>query len=110
VHDETGVYPLLRRVRYKHADLAFEISVVLSYMGEEYVATTLVSGDRSGPVRRTQIGSNTAHTGYRMRRALMGTGRQIRCGNYSGSNCRAAETEHAPRQMWILAPLMPGVP
>jgi hypothetical protein len=70
VPDETGVYPLLRRVRYRRNDLTVEISLVLSYMGEEYVATTLVSGDRSGSVRRTQIGSNTAHTGYQMRRAL----------------------------------------
>jgi hypothetical protein len=43
VPDETGVYPLLRRVRYKRSDLTVEISLVLSYMGEEYVATTLVS-------------------------------------------------------------------
>lgn len=70
VPDETGVYPLLRRVRYKRSDLTLEISLVLSYMGEEYVATTLVSGERSGSVRRTQIGSTTAHTGYQMRRAL----------------------------------------
>jgi len=36
-------------------------------MGEEYVATELVSEDGSGSVRRTQIGSGTAHTGYQMR-------------------------------------------
>lgn len=67
---ETGVYPLLRRVRYNRSDLALEISLVLSYMGEEYVATSLVTEDRPGSVRRTQIGSSTAHTGYQMRRAL----------------------------------------
>jgi hypothetical protein len=72
VSDEIGVYPLLRRVRYKRPDLAFEISLVLSYMGmgEEYVATDLVSEDASGSVRRTEIGTSTAHTGYQMRRAL----------------------------------------
>jgi hypothetical protein len=37
VPDETGLYPLLRRVRYKRSDLTLEISLVLSYMGEEYV-------------------------------------------------------------------------
>src|SRR5216683_2846055 len=63
VPDETGVYPLLRRVRYKRTDLAFEISLVLSYMGEEYVSTDLVSEDDSGSVRRTEIGSCTVHTG-----------------------------------------------
>ena len=68
--DETDVYPLLRRVRYMRSDLAVEISLVLSYMGEEYVATHLVSEDDSGSVRRTEIGSRTAHTGYQMRRAL----------------------------------------
>lgn len=64
------MYPLLRRVRYNRSDLALEISLVLSYMGEEYVATSLVTEDRPGSVRRTQIGSSTAHTGYQMRRAL----------------------------------------
>ena len=43
---------------------------MLSYMGEEYVATALVSEDDSGSIRRTEIGSSTAHTGYQMRRAL----------------------------------------
>jgi hypothetical protein len=70
VPDEAGVYPLLRRVRYERTDLAVEISLVLSYMGEEYVAAHLVSEDDSGSVRRTEIGSSTAHTGYQMRRAL----------------------------------------
>jgi hypothetical protein len=70
VPNEAGAYPLLRRVRYWRTGLAIEISLVLSYMGEEYVATELVSEDGSGSVRRTQIGSGAAHTGYQMRRAL----------------------------------------
>jgi hypothetical protein len=70
VPDEAGVYPLLRRVRYERTDLAVEISLVLSYMGEEYVAAHLVSEDDFGSVRRTEIGSSAAHTGYQMRRAL----------------------------------------
>lgn len=70
VPEEADVYPLLRRVRYERADLAVEISLVLSYMGEEYVAAHLVSEDDSGSVRRTEVGSSTAHTGYQMRRAL----------------------------------------
>jgi hypothetical protein len=51
VPDEAGVYPLLRRVRYRRTGCAIEISLVLSYMGEEYVATGLVSEDGSGSVR-----------------------------------------------------------
>ena len=70
VPDETGVYPLLRRVLYRRTGLAVEISLVLSYMGEEHVAAALVYEDDSGSVRRTEIGSGTAHTGYQMRHAL----------------------------------------
>jgi hypothetical protein len=70
VDDKTGVYPLLRRVRYTRADLAVEISLALSYMGEEHVDTDLIRRGDGGAVHRTQIGSNTAHTGYQMRRAL----------------------------------------
>jgi hypothetical protein len=65
-----GVYPLLRRVRYQRDNVIIEASLVLSYMGEEYVATTLAHKDRSGASQRTEIASNTAHTGYQMRRAL----------------------------------------
>jgi hypothetical protein len=70
VPEEVGVYPLLRRVRYERTNLAVEISLVLSYMGEEYVAVHLVSEDDAGSVRRTEIGSSAAHSGYQMRRAL----------------------------------------
>jgi hypothetical protein len=38
--------------------------------GEEHVDTHLVRQDDSGAVHRTQIRSDTAHTGYQMRRAL----------------------------------------
>lgn len=68
--DETGPYPLLRRVRFRRADLAVEISLVLSYMGEEYVAADLVTEDAAGSVHRAEIGRGTAHTGYQMRRVL----------------------------------------
>jgi hypothetical protein len=70
VPDEAGVYPLLRRVRFERADVAIEISLVLSYMGEEYVTSDLVNADKSGSVHRTKIRQDTAHTGYQMRRAL----------------------------------------
>jgi hypothetical protein len=70
VPDEAGVYPLLRRVRYPRTGCAIEISLVLWYMGEEYVDAGLVSEDGSGSVRRTPIGSGAAHAGCQMRRAL----------------------------------------
>jgi hypothetical protein len=58
------------RVTYHRGDLAIEASLVLWYMGEEYVATTQIVGTPDGAAQRTQIARNTAHTGYQMRRAL----------------------------------------
>jgi hypothetical protein len=69
-HDDTGVYPLMGRLRFKRGDLVIEVTLVLSYMGEEYVATSLVYESRSDSGRRTEVGHSTAHTGYQMRRAL----------------------------------------
>jgi hypothetical protein len=63
-------YPVLRTCRYDHGDFAVEVSLTLSYMGEEYVTATLVSAVGPGAARRSQIGQGTAHTGYQMRRAL----------------------------------------
>jgi hypothetical protein len=70
VRGENGPYPLLLRVRFARPGLSVEISLVLSYMGEEYVAADLVAEDESGWGRRTEIGRGTAHTGYQMRHAL----------------------------------------
>jgi hypothetical protein len=71
VPSETGVYyPLLRTVRYKRTRLVLEISLVLSYMGEEYAAThscPRTIPDQSAARRSV---SSTARTGYQMRRAL----------------------------------------
>ena len=78
VPDESAVYPLLRRVRYQRSGLAIEISLVISYMGEEYVATELVSEGDSGSVHRTQIGYGIAHTGYQMRRTLDRQAKSVR--------------------------------
>jgi hypothetical protein len=89
VPDQAGIYPLLRCVRFERADLAVEISLVLCYMGEEYVAADLVMEDDSGSVRRTQLGRNTAHTGYQMRRAL----------DLQAQVVRRALGEHTPSQL-----------
>ena len=70
VPDETGVYLLVRRVRFERADLAVEVSLDLSYAGQEYVTAVLVAADESGSRRPRTIEQRTAHTGYQMRRAL----------------------------------------
>ncbi|MGE5289546.1 MAG: hypothetical protein ACM3ML_20585 [Micromonosporaceae bacterium] len=70
VPGETGTYPLLRTVRYTRDGLAIEVSLVLSYMGEEFVAADPVTEDGAGVVRRTQIESITVHTGYQILHAF----------------------------------------
>jgi len=72
------VYPLLRRVRYERPGLAVQVSLVLSYMGEEYVTADLLAADVSGPAHRIGLGQITAHTGYQMRRGLDRLGRAVR--------------------------------
>jgi hypothetical protein len=57
-------------VRYRRGDITIEASLVLWYMGEEYVATTLGFDGLGGAVRRTEMARNTAHTGYQIRRAI----------------------------------------
>jgi hypothetical protein len=57
-------------VRYHRGTVTLEASLVLWYMGEEYVATAQVTNDPDGAARRAEIARNTAHTGYQMRRAL----------------------------------------
>lgn len=67
---DDDAYPVLRTFRYRRGGIAVEVSLTLSYMGEEYVTAKLVSADGPGPARCSQIGQGTAHTGYQMRRAL----------------------------------------
>lgn len=62
-------YPLVRTLRYSRGGLGAEISLVLTYMGEEYISTVITRDDPPG-LRRDEIGHDTAHTGYQMRRAL----------------------------------------
>jgi hypothetical protein len=57
-------------VSYRRGDVTIEVSLVFWYMGDEYVATARVVDGRHGAVRRSELGHNTAHTGYQMRRAL----------------------------------------
>jgi hypothetical protein len=84
VSDEAGTYPLLRRVRYQRTGLATEISLVLSYMGEELslpnsylrMVPDRSAAHRSVPARRTPA----------IRCAACWTGRLRPCGAYSGTN------------------------
>ncbi|HEV3288533.1 MAG TPA: hypothetical protein VG123_06035 [Streptosporangiaceae bacterium] len=57
-------------VTYHRGATTIEASLVLWYMGEEYVATTQVTDGPDGTALRTEVARNTAHTGYQMRRAL----------------------------------------
>jgi hypothetical protein len=64
-------YPLVMWVRYHRADLDVEESLILSYGGEEYVTAAVVYPIRDqARARRTEIGADTAHTGFQLRRAL----------------------------------------
>ena len=62
--------PSLRTLRYRRGHLTVEISLILSYMGEEYITAALVSACDAGAVRRSPAGQSAARTGYQMRRAL----------------------------------------
>ncbi|NGN70193.1 hypothetical protein G5C51_40710 [Streptomyces sp. A7024] len=71
VNQGHNTYPLVITVRYHRSDVSLKISLILTYAGEEYVSTTLQE-HREAPqkARRVEVGTNTAHTGYQMRRAL----------------------------------------
>ena len=62
-----GDYPLVIHVIYHRSDLDVRETLILSYGGEEYVATNLVY---KSDARRTELSAGIAHTGFQMRRAL----------------------------------------
>jgi hypothetical protein len=63
VADDLGVYPLLRRLPLNRPGVGIEVSLVLSYMGEEYMISEVVAPTSSRAVLRTKIRQDTAHTG-----------------------------------------------
>ena len=65
-----GGYPVVLSVRYHRPMALVEVCLVLAYGGEEYVATSMAIDHEDGPLQRIEIGSNTARTGFQMRRAL----------------------------------------
>ncbi len=85
------------RVRYRRDGITIEASLVLWYMGEQYVATTHVVGIRDGAALRTEIGRNTAHTGYQMRRALKLQAETVRAAMRRPRQLRVARGWSRPR-------------
>jgi hypothetical protein len=74
VPDETGVYRHLGRVRFDRADLAVEVSLVLSCMGEESAVGGLDAGaapvGSAGPARRGGCVTQRGRSGHMPRDAL----------------------------------------
>lgn len=76
-----GGFPLLIIVSYQCADLDVELSLCLSYAGEDYVTASVRprgSGHDETSAKQTEISSDTAHTGYQMRRGLDRAAQAIR--------------------------------
>jgi len=68
--DRSTSYPVVMTLRYHRAPMHVEVSLILSYAGEECIATSLVIGPADPGSVRSEIGTDTAHTGYQMRKAL----------------------------------------
>jgi hypothetical protein len=67
--DHGGGYPVVLSLRYHRPSGMVEVCLVLAYGGEEYVATSLTTGE--GDQRQaSEIGCDTARSGFQMRRAL----------------------------------------
>jgi hypothetical protein len=62
--------PPIVSVRYTRDDAVVETRLVLYYMGEDYVITWLELDDDAGTRHRHEVGTNTAHKGHEMRKAL----------------------------------------
>jgi hypothetical protein len=62
-------FPAVTRLRYHRSDITIEVAHVVGYMGENYVETRCRqrSDEQGGWIG---MGSNTTHTGYRLRRAI----------------------------------------
>lgn len=57
-------------VRYAKGTTTVTVELVLWYMGEEYVSTEVTVQTTDATPMRTSIGTNTAHKGHEMRKAL----------------------------------------
>jgi hypothetical protein len=70
VDDHGGGYPVVISLRFHRPSALVEVSLVLAYGGEEYVTTTLVVDHEGRAGQSSEVGSDTARTGFQMRRAL----------------------------------------
>ena len=62
--------PGISKVRYHRNDTTIEVVHVVGYMGENYVETRCREPGEDAQGDWTQLGRNTTHTGYQLRRAL----------------------------------------
>ena len=62
--------PGISKVRYHRNDTTIEVVHVVGYTGENYVETRCREPGEDAQVDWTQLGRNTTHTGYQLRRAL----------------------------------------
>lgn len=57
-------------VRYTREDAVVETMLALYYMGAEFVTTSLTQDDDTGVRQHHDVGTDTAHKGHQMRKAL----------------------------------------
>ena len=62
--------PGISKVRYHRNDTTIEVVQIVGYMGENYVEARCREPGEDAQGDRTQLGRNTTHTGYQLRRAL----------------------------------------
>ena len=65
-----GEFPMQLTVGYHRDDLAVDVRLTQSYGGEEHVDTSVAATGPDSSVNRTEVGSDTARTGFQMRQAL----------------------------------------
>jgi hypothetical protein len=60
-------FPAITCLRYHRGEMTIEVCHVVAYMGENYVQTRCSRKDDEGWI---DLGRNTAHSGYQLRRAV----------------------------------------
>jgi hypothetical protein len=68
--DHGASYPVTMTLIYYRWPLRVQVTLILSYAGEEYLYTSVAVTHTDGHSDRSEISSNTVHTGFQMRRAL----------------------------------------
>lgn len=65
-----GEFPMLLTVSYRRADLEVDVSLVQTYAGEEHIDTCVTAISPNSRGSRTEVGSDTARTGFQMQQVL----------------------------------------